>query len=120
MPLILTPMVIADTPTPPPTPVATCVSPTREAQVLVDSQPTYVVQYPITVLVLVTVGPTGNFVDAHILRFSGDIAVDQAALRAARLSQYPPKLMNCEPVMGAVIFRAQFNPRPSPTPSPWP
>jgi outer membrane biosynthesis protein TonB len=38
------------------------------------------------------------------------MAIDQAALRAARQSQYSPKIVNCQPTTGSYIFNAQFNP----------
>ncbi len=38
------------------------------------------------------------------------MAIDQAALRAARQSTYSPKLVNCSPTTGDYIFRADFQP----------
>jgi TonB family protein len=65
---------------------------------------------PVTVLVVVTIGPTGSLVDAKIQQSSNNGAIDQAAIRAAKQSQYAPKLVNCAPTTGSYIFRAEFNP----------
>ncbi len=38
------------------------------------------------------------------------MAIDQAALRAARESTYSPKLVDCSPTTGDYLFRADFQP----------
>jgi hypothetical protein len=38
------------------------------------------------------------------------MAIDQAALRAARESNYSPKLVDCQPTQGDYLFRADFQP----------
>jgi TonB family protein len=119
--MILTSMVIADTPSPSQTP--RCARPNQEAQIVNPMSPDLPdsVKTPVTVLVFVTVGWDGNLVEEHLQRSSGNVAADQAALRAARQSQYAPKLVNCEPITGAIIFHAVFYPPgPSPTSSPSP
>jgi TonB family protein len=65
---------------------------------------------PMTVLIQVIVGPSGTPIAAMLYRSSGNMAIDQAALRAARASTYAPKLVNCAPAQGNCIFRAEFNP----------
>lgn len=65
----------------------------------------------VTVEVEVTVGPSGNLLDANVSKSSKNMAIDQAALRAARQSSYSPKLVNCAPATGHYLFRARFQPR---------
>ncbi|MBV8433654.1 MAG: energy transducer TonB, partial [Candidatus Eremiobacteraeota bacterium] len=45
-----------------------------------------------------------------IFKSTNNMAMDQAALRAARQSSYSPKLVNCQPVQGDYLFRVDFNP----------
>ena len=102
--------------TPAPTAKPACANPNQEATVTNPMQPEYPQSAqdmglgPVTVLVQVTVGPTGSLVNAAINKSSGNMAIDQAALRAARQSQYAPKLVNCSPTTGDYIFRADFQP----------
>jgi TonB family protein len=65
---------------------------------------------PVTVQVEVTVGPSGNLVSASIYKSANNMAIDQAALRAARESTYSPKLVDCNAVQGQYLFRADFQP----------
>jgi TonB family protein len=62
----------------------------------------------VTVMVEVTVGPTGALEAASVERSGGNMAIDQAALRAARESTYLPKIVNCAPTSGTYLFRADF------------
>jgi TonB family protein len=64
-----------------------------------------------TVEVEVTVGPSGNLVEARVVKSSGNLSIDEAALRAARESTYSPKLVDCNPVQGNYLFRAKVQPR---------
>lgn len=63
----------------------------------------------VTVEVEVTVGPTGQLTAASIAHSGGNMAIDQAALRAARNSTYAPKIVNCKPVSGTYLFQADFS-----------
>jgi TonB family protein len=65
---------------------------------------------PVTVQIEVTVGPSGNLVGAKIYKSGNNMAIDQAALRAARESTYSPKLVDCNAVEGDYLFRADFQP----------
>ena len=56
----------------------------------------------------VTIGPTGNLINATVTQSANNTAIDQAALRAARESQYAPKIVNCQPTTGTYSFRADF------------
>ncbi len=57
----------------------------------------------------VTVGPTGKVVSARIQRSSGNAAVDQTILKAAKSSTYSPKIVDCKAVQGTYLFFAQFD-----------
>ncbi len=98
------------------TPKPACANPNVEASVTNPVQP----DYPdsardlglgaVTVEVEVTVGPSGNLMGAQVYKSSSNMAIDQAALRAARQSTYSPKLVECEPAQGTYLFRADFQP----------
>ncbi|HEY6325595.1 MAG TPA: energy transducer TonB [Candidatus Cybelea sp.] len=98
------------------TPKPACANPNVEATVTNAVQP----EYPqsaldlglgaVTVNVEVTVGPSGNLITASVYKSSSNMAIDQAALRAARQSSYSPKLINCQPTTGNYLFRADFQP----------
>jgi protein TonB len=64
----------------------------------------------VTVNVKVTVGPSGNLIGAEVYKSSGNMMIDQAALRTARQSTYAPKLVNCQPTTGDYLFRVDFQP----------
>jgi TonB family protein len=64
----------------------------------------------VSVFVEVTIDAQGRLVDTKIYRSSGNAAIDQAALRAARQSSYAPKIVDCVPVEGTYIFHADFQP----------
>jgi TonB family protein len=111
---------VGNSPGPPAAPAATakpaCANPNQDATVTQPMSPDYPESAkslglgPVTVLVEVSVGPSGNLVDAKVYKSSNNMAIDQAALRAARQSSYAPKLVNCSPTTGDYIFRAEFNP----------
>jgi TonB family protein len=114
--MILTPMVIADTPP--------CSRPNSPVVVTNAMPPDYPdsarklgVEH-VVVLVAVIVDPVGRRVGDYIQQSSHNAAMDQAALRAARQSQYAPAYANCEPTTGTFIFRAEFNNPRTPAPSP--
>ncbi len=64
----------------------------------------------VSVEVRVMVGSTGQVVVASVYKSSGNMAIDQAALQAARQSTYSPALKNCHPTEGDYLFRADFQP----------
>ncbi len=65
---------------------------------------------PVTVLVQVTISPSGSLQGAKIYQSSNNMSIDQSALSAARQSTYSPKIVACKPVEGTYLFRAQFDP----------
>jgi protein TonB len=101
---------------PPGTPKPACKTPYQDATVVQQAQP----EYPdsareqglgeVQVAVKVTIGPSGSLVNAAISQSAGNMALDQAALAAARQSTYAPKIVNCEPVTGDYLFRVTFDP----------
>ena len=50
-----------------------------------------------TAVVLITIGPSGNVVNASIAESSGNAALDKAALQAAQASTFKPPLANGVP-----------------------
>lgn len=100
----------------PETPKPACANPNVEATVTNAVQPDYPESAKdlglgaVSVEVEVTVGPSGNLVSATVYKSANNMAIDQAALRAARQSAYSPKLVNCAPTTGNYLFRADFQP----------
>ncbi len=101
---------------PPPTPKPACADPYREATMTNGVSPEYPESAkeqglgPVTVIVKITLSPAASVESASVLQSSGNMAVDQAAIIAARQSSYAPKLMNCQPAEGTYSFRANFDP----------
>ena len=97
-------------------PRAECANPFVEASVTRATQPDYPQSArdlnlgPVSVEIEVTIGPDGEIKDAEVYRSSTNLAIDQSALRAARASTYAPKIVNCNPVAGRYLFRADFSP----------
>lgn len=72
-----------------------------------------------TVNLIVTVGPDGKLQSARIAQSSGDMALDAAAMQAARDSQFAPKIVDCRPVSGQYLLHETLDPsetsgRPAP------
>jgi len=65
-----------------------------------------------SVEVTVTISPRGTVTSTKVLRSSGNAAIDQAVAKAALQSTYSPKIVNCAPVEGSYVFRADFAPNP--------
>lgn len=101
---------------PPGTPKPACKTPYQDATVVEQAQP----EYPdsardlglgeVQVAVTVTIGPSGNLIDAKISQSANNMALDQAALAAARQSTYAPKIVDCQPTTGSYYFKVQFDP----------
>ena len=98
------------------TPKPACANPNVEATVTNAVQPDYPESArdlglgAVSVEVEVNVGPSGNLISATVYKSASNMAIDQAALRAARQSTYSPKLVNCQPTTGNYLFRADFQP----------
>jgi hypothetical protein len=65
---------------------------------------------PFEIDILVTVGPDGSVVATKPWRPSLYLSAVAAAMAAARESTYKPKMVNCKPVTGDYLFRADFTP----------
>lgn len=101
---------------PTPTPKPACAEPYREATMTNGVSPEYPESAkeqglgPVTVIVKITLSPAASVEGSSVLQSSGNMAIDQAALLAARQSSYAPKLTDCKPVEGTYSFRANFDP----------
>lgn len=71
----------------------------------------------ITTLVTIVVSPDGVVRTAVVRKSSGYPDADAEAVKAAKLSEYTPKMEDCHPVYGWYIFRADFEPDPTPASS---
>lgn len=101
---------------PPGTPKPACKTPYQDATVVEQAQ----AEYPdsardlglgeVQVYVTVTVGPTGNLLDAKVTRSANNMSLDNAALAAARQSTYAPKIVDCQPTTGSYNFIVTFDP----------
>jgi len=98
------------------TPKPACKTPYQDATVVQQVSP----EYPdsarelglgqVTVTVQVTVSPTGSLAGEKIATSGGNMALDSAAMSAARQSTYAPKIVNCQPVTGDYYFKVTFDP----------
>ena len=61
-----------------------------------------------TVQIKVSLSATGAVRSTSVYRSSGYEDLDQAALAAAKASTYAPEVVNCFPVDGSYLFRADF------------
>lgn len=59
-------------------------------------------------VVEVTIAPTGELQEAHIVSSANNMALDQAALEAARRTIYSPKTVHCVPTTGVYLFKVTF------------
>ncbi len=100
---------VTSTPSPSPS-VTTC--PTTQANIKDPAFPDYrntsFAAY--TSRVKVVVNPDGSVKSVSIYETSGYAGADQATIQAALHSTYTPGSVNCQPVEGWYIFRANFNP----------
>ena len=62
------------------------------------------------VVVAVTLSSSGHVTRTKVTHSSGNAAIDNAVVAAARNSTYSPKLVNCKPVAAQYLFRADFKP----------
>ncbi len=99
---------------PPGTPKPSCPNPNVNATTTNPVQPDYPESArdlglgPVTVQIEVTLAASGNLISASVYKSANNMALDQAALRAARQTTYSPKLVDCKPVTGTYLFTADF------------
>lgn len=103
------------TASPMPTPTTTC---NRDAEVVKADYPRdfgspFWQNGEVTALyatVLVVVGADGAVEKASIYKSSGYLQFDMASIRAAKSSNYKPKLVACKSVEGTVLFKTSLIP----------
>jgi len=101
--LVLTPMVIADTPPPP-----TCSIPNKEVALARAATPVYPAAAadiglgPILLIARVTVNPDDSVDSVVLMQSSHNLPIDEEALRAARASAYSSKVVGCNAATGTV------------------
>lgn len=108
---------VAATPAPPapsPTPKPQCAVPNADAAIKGQAvEPDYPDQAREqgaegTVRVKVTLDASGNAVDFSVFKSSGNAALDQSAMKAARATQYTPEVVDCVKTAGSYLFDADF------------
>jgi TonB family protein len=62
--------------------------------------------------VKVLIGPDGSVQNAMIYRSSGNTALDNAAVTAAKAATYSPKVVNCQPAAGVYLLRLPLDASP--------
>jgi TonB family protein len=62
-----------------------------------------------TVSVRVYLSPRGTIAALRVVDSSGNLDLDQAALRAAAQSTYMPRMKNCKPAFGLYVFKVTFD-----------
>lgn len=87
-----------------------------QAAILKAAQPVYpsaamrFVQSPISVQVIVYLDAGGSIKTASVAQSSGYADADASALKAATASTYKPRTVDCKPVDGLYLFKADFAP----------
>ena len=94
-------------------PARACDVSNRDVSVKDQAQPDVSNVHPagkLTSVIDVTVGAGGNAAAFRIDRASGNKAMDDAAMRAAKESTYLPKIVDCKPVEAHYFFKLTFDP----------
>jgi TonB family protein len=89
----------------------TCAAPNRPGRTTFAVQPDN--PSPVLsgrVVVMVLLDPMDKIADTRIQRSSGNLALDNVALRAARGSEFQGQIFRCRHVMGGYLFSVEFNP----------
>lgn len=60
-------------------------------------------------VVLVTVAADGSVAGTKVVKSSGNAAIDNATVAAAKASTYSPEVSHCKAEEGQYLFRAEFN-----------
>jgi TonB family protein len=93
---------------------ATCAKPNVDATVTSPAEPKVPhgtnLKGTVSVIIVVTIASSGNVVHLSIRKSSGNEQIDRAVAVAAQHSTYSPKLLNCKPIEGTYLFRADFQP----------
>jgi protein TonB len=100
--------------TPTPTPKPQCANPNQDAAIkgtaVSPDYPDIARQQGAvgTTQVKVTLDANGTPVDVSVYKSSGNAALDNSALKAAKETEYEPDIINCVKTPGAYLFRADF------------
>ncbi len=91
---------------------AACAKPNVDAAVTspAEPKPPHGLRFGGSATVAVTIAPNGNVVHTSIWKSSGNAQIDRSVADAAAHSKYSPKLVNCNPVEGNYLFKAEFTP----------
>lgn len=90
-----------------------CATPFQNATALQAASP----DYPVSArrlrasgeaVIEVTIAPSGALEEAHVVQSANNMALDQAALVAARQTIYSPKTVRCVPTTGVYLFKVTF------------
>lgn len=65
---------------------------------------------PTMVSVRVYLSPKGTISELRVANSSGNVYLDQAAIRAAAQSTFSPRIKNCKPTFGLYLYKVTFNP----------
>lgn len=91
-----------------------CAQPYREGSVIDPAFASYPREaatqglISVTVLVKVVIEADGSVSSATITKSSGNMYLDQAALKAARDTTYSPRIVNCVATRGSFLYKAVF------------
>jgi TonB family protein len=97
--------------TPGSSPHPACSNPNEPAHtlsVVAPEQPEDATNLPATAQIEVTLDAAGRVVDATIYHSTNEMALDRAALVAARKTTYSPATVDCVPTGGSYLFRVDF------------
>jgi TonB family protein len=64
----------------------------------------------VEVVLRIQIAPDGTIDGGGVATSSGDAAFDGAAIQAAELSRFEPKVADCHPVAGTYLFKVTFMP----------
>jgi protein TonB len=101
-------------PEPSPTPKPQCANPNEDASIrgtaVEPDYPDIARQQGAvgTTNIKVTLDANGNVTDAEVFKSSGNAALDNAALKAAKATEYTAETVNCVKTPGSYLFRADF------------
>lgn len=93
---------------------ASCTKPNADAAPINPVRPqllqSQMPKQKVSVEVVVAVNVNGKVTNATVYKSSGNAAIDNAVLTAAKKSRYSPKMVNCVAVRGTFLFKADFAP----------
>lgn len=92
--------------------VAACLNPDQEAKMVTIVQPEFPESAHLqgatgVVLLAISLDDSGRVTNIDVSKSSGYVSLDQAAIAAARLTSYSPKISGCKPT--PTVFESQYN-----------